>query len=166
MESMLIRSLQFEKIAENEVVHRPEGGQLPPDSRKDYAFAPRPADVLPPISRHEFRKRFYQSIRAKSASSPGKTCCRTKCALQRIPKRDIEVTESGDERDLFWGLLAIDEISFIFVMFYFFVLIAPTLSFWIYWMKTGHATDLQNASVPFFAAIGGLSLFWFLLMHR
>lgn len=90
----------------------------------------------------------------------------TKCALQRIPKRDIEVTEQGDERDLFWGLLAVDEISFVFVACYHFVLLMPALGFWTYWMATGHAADLQNATVPFLAAIGCLSLFWFPLIQR
>jgi hypothetical protein len=90
----------------------------------------------------------------------------TKGALQRIPKRDIEVMEHGDERDLFWGLLAVDEISFFVVAIYHVVLLLPSLLFWVYWMLVGHPADFQNASVPFFAGLGCLSLFWFPLLQR
>ena len=92
-------------------------------------------------------------------------CCTTAHALQKIPKRNNKIIEDSDDRDIFWGLLAIDKISFLLVLSYLALLLVGAIGFWVYWL-TGHPDDLQNASVPFFASVGCLSLIWILAIQR
>jgi hypothetical protein len=156
----------------------PRGAGLPDSSHPtypQYSFSPKPrgpADPEPPISRHEFRNRFYKCYRGGKKHNHRFWSCRKQCrrkndALEKIPKRDREVIEEGDTREIFWGLLAVEEIQFLRVLIYHIAFIAGPFTFWALWLtEMGHPGDLQNASIPFTTAFGLMSLFWFPLWHR
>ena len=55
-------------------------------------------------------------------------------------------------------------VSFVMIALYHFVILTPTLVFWLLWLfYWDHGGDLQNASVPFFSALGLIGLMWFYL---
>lgn len=131
---------------------------------------------MPPISIHEFRRRFYACSKRHSSLTTRIMCklhkCRNPCrrsrtALERIPKRKRRVEEDGDSREVFWGIQAIERLSFAVVATYHVFVLAPPLVFWLLWLfYWDHQGDMQNASVPFLTALGILSLFWFPLIHK
>ena len=55
-------------------------------------------------------------------------------------------------------------VSFYKVALYHLLILAGPLAFWGLWLKKW-PTDWQNASVPFFAVVVLLSLFWFPFAH-
>ena len=147
---------------------------IPPDDYKEYHFAPRPPTQMPPIKPEEFKCRFYACYRGGNKHHHFFPKCRRPCrdkqdALNRIPKRDRDVIEDGDNREIFWGLVAVEQISFFMVAMYHSVILAPCLTFWMIWLFAWHHPgDLQNASVPLLAVLPLLSLFWYPLVmgHR
>jgi hypothetical protein len=167
---------QFEKIDDNEIVLRGPG--IPDPENKNYQYQPKPMKKLPPVSEHEFRRRFYTCHkRCLTAKVPFSRFlffhrCRKPCrplhdALDRIPKKVWRVEEEGDAREFFWGIHGVERISFCMVAFYHLVILLPPLVFWFLWLFWwGHSGDLQNASVPFLSALGLISLFWFPLKQN
>lgn len=131
---------------------------------------------MPPVSTHEFRRRFYSCHRRCSISRPillnffhkcRKPCRQSQEVLKRIPKKTWRVDVDNDTREIFWGINAVENISFVMVTIYHLVILFPPLIFWILWLFIwGHSGDLQNASVPFLSALGLLSLFWFPLVSK
>jgi hypothetical protein len=147
---------------------------MPDITNPEYEFTPKPADPMPPVSRHEFKRRFYGCYKGGKKHRHFFANCRRQCrnkadALERIPKRDREVIEEGDGREIYWGLLADEEIQALRVVVYNIVLLAGPIVFWILWLRMGHPGDLQNASVPIMIALGSLAMlssFWMLLRNR
>jgi hypothetical protein len=146
---------------------------MPDVKDPEYHFVPKPADPMPPISEHEFNRKFYNCYRGSKRHrhflgiTCRKTCRPANDALDRIPKRDRQVIIEGDKREIFWGLLAREAVSFRRVVVYHVIFLSAPFVFWVLWLlKWGHSGDWQNASVPFLAALGLLSLFWFPLMHK
>ena len=133
---------------------------------------------MPPVSKHEFRRRFYACNRPWSTAQTKLFCylqihkCRRPCrrsqeALNRIPKKTWKLEEGGDVREVFWGIHARERISFLMVTIYHCLVLLPPFIFWflwLFWWK--HSGDLQNASVPVFTAQGLISLFWFPLIKK
>lgn len=130
---------------------------------------------MPPITEHEFRRRFYacynrcsmSKIIFLSAFHRYNRVCRQSQVLSRIPKKTWRLEANGDSREIFWGILAIEEISFLVVSIYHFLILVPGFIFWFLWLFFwDHGGDLQNASVPFLALLACLPLFWFPLIIK
>ncbi|KAI1390198.1 uncharacterized protein F4822DRAFT_228499 [Hypoxylon trugodes] len=143
-----------------------EKNKFPDIANDDYEYAPKPMDNIPPISEHEFQKRFC------ACYNPGGLCrfyhkCKSvgahssATALELFPKKKTELKEGGDAREDFWGIYAREWISFRRVSFYNFVCVLPVAIFFISRISpAGYGTDLQNPSVPFFMMFAMLSFFW------
>jgi hypothetical protein len=131
---------------------------------------------MPPISAHEFRRRFYACYRRCSISKVVRLRFSHKCwrpcrysseALDRIPKKNMRLEERGSAREFFWGIHGVERISFFTVATYHLLILLPPLIFWFLWLfQWGNFGDLQNASVPFLSALGLISLFWFPLINK
>ncbi|KAK4910351.1 hypothetical protein LTR49_020958 [Elasticomyces elasticus] len=143
---------RFEKFAEDEFV--PRKVDFPHVDNLEYKYMPRPIDPRPPISKHEFRKRFYNSCSQPSSwhrpwHSCKKFCTRRSQALAVIPKRNQGLEKGGDTREDFWGILAQERRYFAWVLGYFLLTLVPSLVFFFMWLfRWSHVNDLQNASVP------------------
>ncbi|KAI2618533.1 hypothetical protein GGR54DRAFT_640658 [Hypoxylon sp. NC1633] len=137
---------------------------FPGVTNTDYDYTPRPMHSIPPISEHEFRKRFYTCHTPRPLRHWYHKCKAMGHSyeiLKFFPKKKSELEESGDTRQEFWGIYAREMISLRRVLFYNFVSILPMLVFFMIWiLPTSLGTDLQNPSVPFTMMIGMLSLFW------
>jgi hypothetical protein len=170
--SLELTKRQFEKIGDNLFVHRGLG--IPKASDKNYHYRPKPVEHEPPVSSHEFYHHFYacygRCASSRIAFLRSFHKCRRPCrysqeAIDRIPKKISKLEESGDVREFFWGIFAVERISFLMVTVYHILILIPPLVFWCLWLFSwGHSGDLQNASVPFFTALSLLSLFWFPLL--
>ena len=162
---------KFEKFDEEEIA--PCGPGIPAPDNKDYQYDPKPVKDMPPITRHEFKKRFYACHRRCLPAICGVRNplhrCRKPCryspeAVNRLPKRSWPLEMGGDVRATFWGLYVVECISFFRVAAFHAIVIIPALVFWFMWLfYWGHSGDLQNASVPFLCALGIISLFWYSL---
>jgi hypothetical protein len=160
--------VQFEKIGDSEIVHR--GYSIPPPNDDQYKYKPKPIEHEPPISMHEFYYRFHACHDRCLASRfsifrPMHKCRRpyshARGAVEKIPKKTLRVEEEGDCRSFFWGLCAVEKLSFYMVAIYHALVILSCLLFWFLWLfPWGHSSDLQNASVPLLAALGLIQLFW------
>lgn len=120
---------------------------------------------IPPVSRHEFRKRFYachqQQLLRHWHHKCKKLGSQSHDLLKLFPKKRTALEEGGDKREEFYGIYARENVSFIWVLFYNFICMLPMLAFFIMWINPqGHSTDLQNPSVPFSMMTAMLSLFW------
>jgi hypothetical protein len=134
-------------------------------SNTDYEYQPKPMENIPPVSEHEFKKRFYACHQPKPFLHWYHTCIKlglqSSDLLELLPKKKTEFEEGGDKREDFWGIYAREIISLRWVLFYNFICMLPMLAFFIVWVvPRGYSTDLQNPSVPFSMMIGMLSLFW------
>jgi len=97
---------------------------------------------MPPITEHEFRRRFYACYNRCSMSkvillSAFHRCyrvCRQSQVLSRIPKKTWRLEENGDTREIFWGILAMEDISFLVVSIYHFLILGPGFIFWFLWL--------------------------------
>jgi hypothetical protein len=136
----------------------------------DYDYLPKPMENIPPVSEHEFEKRFYACHRPSLPITHWFHKCRSlgfhsHDLLMLLPKKRTELEEGGDKRTTFWGIYAREVISFGWVLFYNFLCTFPMFIFFITWvLPLGHGTDLQNPSVPFSMMISMLSLFWSLFL--
>ena len=146
---------------------------MPDPHDLQYRYCPKPVDHMPPISAREFRHRFYACPtdccqRRRLIPSGLRTfhrckrpCRRSLAALDRIPKKESSVEQSGDSREVFWGIQAVEEPSFAAICIYHILILLAPLTFWFLWLLYwGHRGDLQNASVPFLTVLTLLSLFW------
>ncbi|MCJ1383430.1 hypothetical protein MMC17_006544 [Xylographa soralifera] len=160
--------VKFEKFADREfalLCH-----EVPDPTNKDYHYTPKPVTHNPPISPHEFRSRFYKDrkcyLPSKVAITHYNHRCKTQCrssreALARIPKNVFPLEEEGHGREYFWGIHAVEQVSFLVVMVYHILLLFPPLVFWFLWLFAwGHEGDLQNAAIPFMAAVTLLAVVW------
>ena len=126
---------------------------------------------MPPITPHEFRRRYYSCHGNCPVSRSSLLCyfhrCKKPCrlrldAVDRIPKRTSRLEMEGDARSSFWGLYAVERISFLKIAVYHSIIIIPSLIFMFLWLSYwGHSGDLQNASVPLLCGLALLSLLWF-----
>jgi hypothetical protein len=122
-------------------------------------------DPDPPITKHEFHKRFYNTCEQPSSwHLPWHECLRF-CtggghALAVVPKRIRPLEMGYDKREKFWGIFAQEQRSAIWVFCYFLLAMSPSISFFFLWLfPWGHRGDLQNASVPVMSTIALLSVF-------
>ncbi|OTA69145.1 hypothetical protein K449DRAFT_411975 [Hypoxylon sp. EC38] len=138
---------------------------FPEVTNPDYEYRPKPMDNIPPVSEHEFRKRFYTCHRPQPLRHWYHKCkalgTHSSEILDLFPKKKTEFEEGGDKREIFWGIYAREIISLRLVFTYNLVCVCPMLAFFVVWIiPTGQLTDLQNPSVPFSMMLGMLSLFW------
>ena len=70
-------------------------------------------------------------------------------ALKAMPKRKGRLAIERDEREGFFGLLAVEVVSYAGVAAYVLLANTPWMVFMPLWMVVlGHSADLQNAAVP------------------
>ena len=130
--------VKYTRFYVNELAH--VGLNLPVDPA--YVYAPRPPGPHedPPISAHEFNRRFYTNL-----CNP---CGRSE-AVTRIPKRSqrFQTNLHVDGREDMWGLHVELCPSFFRVLLW---QIAVTAGGWalMAWWLVHHKNDLQGASVP------------------
>ena len=130
--------VKYTRFYVNELAH--VGLNLPVDPA--YVYAPRPPGPHedPPISAHEFNRRFYTTL-----CNP---CGRSE-AVTRIPKRSqrFQTNLHVDGREDMWGLHVELCPSFFRVLLW---QIAVTAGGWalMAWWLVHHKNDLQGASVP------------------
>ncbi|KAK8067758.1 hypothetical protein PG996_006870 [Apiospora saccharicola] len=142
---------------------------FPESSDHSYQFTPRPMDMVPSISKHEFYRRFYTCSEATKRYHLHHTCKllqgHSHDVLHRLPRRTQELEPGGDKRERFWGLYAREAVSLRRVLIYNLICILPVLAFFFTWLfGIGSATDLQNASVPIGVITALMSLFWSLFL--
>jgi hypothetical protein len=153
----------------------PRGKSIPDPGDVNYRYSPKPAES-PPITEHEFRRRFNacydRCLASRISAFRHFHKCRSPCrhsqdALSRIPKRLRDLEESGDKREIFWGIIAKDRISVVKVVIYhILILCAPFLFCFLWLFSWGHSGDLQNASVPAVMTVSLLSMFWYPLAGK
>ncbi|KAK3621371.1 hypothetical protein LTR56_022835 [Elasticomyces elasticus] len=154
---------RFEKFAEDEFV--PRNVDFPHISNLEYSYTPRPIDPRPPISKHEFRKRYYHNCNQPSSwhrpwHNCTKFCSRRSQALAVVPKRIRVLETGGDAREDFWGILAQERRYFAWVLGYFLLTLVPSIVFFFMWLfRWSHVNDLQNASVPITVTLGLWAVF-------
>lgn len=142
----------------------PRKAEYPHKDNVEYRFLPRPMEPDPPITKHEFHKRFYNTCsRPSSWHLPWhrclRFCTRGDHALAVIPKRLSPLEKGYDKREEFWSIFAQERRSFFWVFCYFLVAISPSLAFFFLWLfPLNHGGDLQNASVPATLTIALLSI--------
>lgn len=122
-------------------------------------------DNIPPVSQHEFTKRFYACHTPRSLLHLHHKCKSLKGhssdVLKKLPKKRNKLEEAGDKREDFWGIYARETISARWIIFYNFVCISPLLAFFMAWIiPQGNGTDLQDPSIPLSIMASMLSLFW------
>ena len=167
----------MEKFGEGEYAPSQPRPSFPKYSDSDYDFKPKPPNPIPPIQPHEFRRRFYKCRRGGKLHKHYFSFfqCRKKCgrypnprgALDRIPKRKRWLDIDGQERELFWGLLATERAStFRIFLYHILILSGPFVLWWLWLFYLGHPGDLQNASVPLSVVCVLLSMFWFPIIRK
>jgi hypothetical protein len=78
-----------------------------------------------------------------------------------LPKRETELEEGVTEIENFWGLFIVERNSSLRMALWSFFLLLPSVYFFFAWLfQWGHASDLQNASVPMILLLGPLGTFW------
>ena len=126
-------------------------------------------DDIPPITQHEFNKRFYACHTPRPLLHWYHKCKKlgshSHDVLKVLPKKKTELEEGGDKREYFWGIYARETISLRWVLFYNFVCVLPMVVFFFLWIfPLGPDVDLQTVSVPLGMMIPMLSLFWSLFL--
>ncbi|KAK3171634.1 hypothetical protein OEA41_003718 [Lepraria neglecta] len=162
--------VMFHKANPNEILQGPE--ELPPSTDSDYHYNSRRD---PPILSTVFNTSFYGcnkacikfhlDILSLFHECQGRNHCGKYRVLDRLPKRRRKwETDRDEEVDEAWGINAVFGVSFYKVALYHLLILAGPLAFWGLWLKKW-PTDWQNASVPFFAVVVLLSLFWLPFAH-
>ncbi|KAI9375926.1 hypothetical protein BJX61DRAFT_41672 [Aspergillus egyptiacus] len=154
---------QFEKFEDAEYAPKVKDDYPDPD-HVNYDYTPRPMDIIPSISMHEFYARFYSCYRPNSWSVHSFHTCKrasghAKDAIHLLPKKKTPLEEYGDKRQNFWGIYAQELISFRWVLAYNIICMLPVVIFFFVWIF-GYAGDLQNAGTPFAMTAGLLAIFW------
>ncbi|MCJ1388309.1 hypothetical protein MMC18_001155 [Xylographa bjoerkii] len=158
----------FEKFSDREFALL--CAEIPDPTNDDYHYPPKPVTHNPPISPHEFRSRFSNSRKRRSSSKASISHyihhCKIPCrpsqeAVARIPKKVFPLEEEGHGHEYFWGIHAVERISFLVVMIYHTLLLLPPLVFWFLWLFAWvHEGDIQNAAIPFMAAVTMMAVVW------
>lgn len=147
--------------------------EVPSPENRDYEYH---GSRNPPVLSTVFNAKFYGCNKACIKSQLDLLCIFHECksrnhcgkyrVLERLPKRrrkwDVDRDEEKDEA---WGLNAVFAVSFYKVLLYHTLILAGPIVFWGLWLKAW-PTDWQNASVPFFAVVVLLSLFWLPFAHN
>ena len=147
--------------------------EMPPSGDPDYYYN---ANRFPPVLDSVFHANFYGCKKACIMSRldilgllhqcKGRDHCGRYQVLDRLPKRVRQwEIDRDDEKEEAWGLNAVFAVSFYRVMLYHMLILAGPAVFWGLWLKKW-PTDWQNASVPFFAVVVLLSLFWLPFAHN
>lgn len=161
---------QFYKANPNEIMPGPK--EMPSPLDRDYEYN---ASRIPPVLSTVFNANFYGCQKACIKSQldffrllhqcKGRNHCGKYQILERLPKRrrkwDIDLDEEGEEA---WGLNTVFAVSFYKVTLYHMLILVGPIVFWGLWLKKW-PSDWQNASVPFFAVVVLLSLFWLPFEH-
>ena len=128
------------------------GEDLPVDPQ--YLYQPRPPGPHddPPISAHEFRRRFY--------SESCNPCGRSE-AIERIPKRTrrFQTHLHVDGREDMWGLQFELRPSFLRILLWQVVITAGGWALMVYWLMN-HRNDLQGAGVPITLILSAMVALW------
>ena len=96
----------------------------------------------------------------------GRNYCGKTRVLARLPKRCRQWEINNDEeKEEAWGLHALFGVSFSKVALYHLLIFSGPMTFWGLWLRRW-PRDWQNASVPFFAVVVLLSLFWLPFAHN
>ncbi|KAH8659401.1 hypothetical protein BGZ61DRAFT_370541 [Ilyonectria robusta] len=165
--------VQIERIGENTFEPGEYRPAVPDGTNNDYTFEPIPPNPMPPITKNEFKCRFYYCFRRGEPHRHyfgfrqcPKRYTPLRSALSRIPKRNFCLDKKGQNREIFWGLLAVERPSaFKVAVYHVLILIGPVM-FWFLWLFFwGHSGDLQNAAIPFLTVCTLLSMFWFPMIH-
>ncbi|KAH6714487.1 hypothetical protein BKA61DRAFT_481825 [Leptodontidium sp. MPI-SDFR-AT-0119] len=156
---------EFEKTGDDEFIEPDDVVPLPPHTDKLYEYIPKPAENDRPVSKHEFKHRFYACSRRCVLPKAYHKCwrpnSRSTYVVDRIPKRLIYLERGGDTRGRLWGLRAREVRSLLGVVIYHLLLLIPAVVFWFLWLFAwDHGGDLQNASVPLFTAVALIGTFW------
>ncbi|KAL3469347.1 hypothetical protein BJX99DRAFT_265289 [Aspergillus californicus] len=154
---------QFEKFEDSEYAPRVKD-DFPTPQDTTYEYEPRPMDVIPSISEHEFYARFYTCYRPNAWSAHCfHTCKRASgycCdALGLLPKKKTRLESNGDKREKFWGIYAQEVICFRWVLGYNLGCMLPLVVFFFLW-EFGFQGDLQNAGTPLTLVVSMLAVFW------
>lgn len=136
-------------------------------------YRPKPLPYVPPITEHEFRKRFYSFnaslfcrhhiLRHPKLCSCKKRACKTHSSelMDLLPKKLTLLDEQSNQREEFWGLYARQVVTFRWILAYNFLCFLPMLWFVFIWLfALGQKRDLQDAFVPTSVMISMLSVFW------
>ena len=162
---------QFHKANPNEIVVGPK--ELPLETDTDYQYT---TNRIPPVLESVFNLNFHAcdkaciktrlDILALLHECGGRNHCGKYRVLERLPKRlrkwEIDRDEEKDEA---WGLHVAFGVSFYKVVLYHLLILAGPVTSWGIWLRKW-PRDWQNASVPFFAVVVLLSLFWLPFAHR
>lgn len=146
---------------------------MPPKKHIEY-YSCSPRD--PPILRDVFTAHFYGCNKACIKAQldilsivhgcSGRNHCGKYRYLARLPRKRTKWDVGSDEEtEEAWGINALYRISFIKVVFYHLLILVGPIIFWGLWLRRW-PRDWQNASVPFFAVVVLLSLFWLPLVHN
>ena len=147
--------------------------EMPPFQDPDYYYT---ANRFPPVLGSVFNAGFHGCTKACITSHldilrlfhqcKGRNHCGRFQVLDRLPKRVRKwEIDQDDEKDEAWGLNAVFAVSFCRVVVYHLLILAGPVASWGLWLKKW-PTDWQNASVPFFAVVVLLSLFWLPFAHN
>ena len=148
--------MKYTRFYVNELAH--VGPRLPVDPV--YVYSPRRPGPHenPPISAHEFNRRFYLSL-----CNP---CGRAE-AVTRIPKRiqRFQTNLHVNGREDMWGLHVELRPSFLRILFW---QITITVGGWalMAWWLVNHKEDLQGASVPITIILTAIAALWVPLWEK
>jgi len=128
---------------------------------------------MPPITKFEFKKRFYSSMPSLFHFRCRRNC---QCAklkkkahnaetVELLPKKTSPLDIGSETKEIFWGLYARHEIHFGRVLVYNVICVTPVIWFFFMWvLHWGDPGDMQSASVPLMAMLSFLSIFWSLFI--
>ncbi len=146
---------------------------MPDATDEDYQFD---GTSHPPILEGLFHTNFYGCNKACAKAKLDiyrifhecneRNRCGKSPLLERLPRR-LKKWEIDDdeEKDEAWGLHVLFAVSFYKVLLYHSLILLGPLIFWGIWLKKW-PRDWQNGSIPFFAVVVLLSLFWLPFAHN
>jgi hypothetical protein len=143
----------------------PVESEFPDSNNLQYHYEPKPMRPVPPITAHEFSRRFHACYRPRPHLHSWFHRCNRPCSsrnvLPLIPQRNARLEVCGEQREEFWGILARERRSFFRVAIYNGICILPCVIFFFMWLFAwGHTSDLQNASAPLIVTFTALAMFW------
>ncbi|KAF2260561.1 hypothetical protein CC78DRAFT_472625, partial [Lojkania enalia] len=162
---------RFEKFDEREYAPR-ERDAFPTPHHPDYTYAPQPMIPIPPVSRHEFRKRFDSCRKLaycphrliswfRKCNCPSQTAkAHSRELLDKFPKKTSQLDEYSEVRETFWGIYARQAICFRWILFYNLLCITPLIWLIFMWLFVWKERDLESALMPTSIMLAMLSVFW------
>lgn len=118
-----------------------------------------------PISEEQFRDRFYDCHDCRPGTwhfsglclSRTQHCKDNDLLLAKVPKRDSDMNEAEPGEEPYWGLLAVEDISFMRVMVYHLLALLGPVVFWGIW-QSRNPDDIQDSSAPLVVALTSAAL--------